>query len=460
MRWRTWLLVAIVLPALTLPAALATDEQGKKDGKGFKISWKKIIIDKKFRSEGVAVADVNKDGKLDILIGDVWFEAPDWKMHVIRKDREFDPAVYSESFCCWTEDLNGDGWDDLIVVPFPGQAIHWYENPRGQSGPWKEHLIWHSCCNETPQYVDLSPAAKEVNAKVEGMNAQVKISVQPNPRKGKRVLVMGAQPKGKDREGQMAWFAPGKDPYAPWEMHPISEPSTPEREGTATAEVNGEKVTVKFKIPGNEIPGTFRFYHGLGIGDMNGDGRPDVICPHGWWEQPLHDDGRPWKFHPANLGPPCADMFAYDVDGDGKMDVISSSAHNFGIWWHQQRVGKDGKPAFVQQELFKDLIAQTHALHCVDIDNDGLKDLVTGCRWWAHGPKGDTGAKQKPVLYWFKAKKAKDGMVTFMPNLIDDDSGIGTQFAIVDLDGDGLLDVIVSNKRGTFVFLQVRTKED
>ena len=80
-------------------------------------------------------------------------------------------------------------------------------------------------------------------------------------------------------------------------------------------------------------------------------------------------------------------MHAYDLDGDGKMDVISSSAHNFGIWWHQQRAGKDGKATFVRHTLFKDLLSQTHALHCVDINGDGLKDLVTGRRWWVHGPK-------------------------------------------------------------------------
>jgi hypothetical protein len=153
-------------------------------------------------------------------------------------------------------------------------------------------------------------------------------------------------------------------------------------------------------------------------------------------------------------------MFAYDVDGDGKADILSTSAHRFGMWWHRQQVGKDGRPTFVTRTLFKELVAQTHALHCVDIDGDGLKDLVTGCRWWAHGPKGDTGTKQRPYLYWFKARRGKDGMVNFTPMRIDDDSGIGTQFAIADINGDGLLDIIVSNKKGVFIFEQVRTKEE
>jgi hypothetical protein len=414
MNSRYWL-AALVLPALAAAAMPPAPVGGPAPPR---LSWKKITIDKEFRGEGVAVADVNKDGKLDILIGDVWFEAPDWKRHVIRKDRVFDLKVYSESFGCFAEDLNGDGWVDLVVLPFPGREIYWYENPGPKGGPWKQHLIWDSCCNETPQYVDLHG-------------------------KGKRVLIMGVQPRrSKGNRGQMAWFAPGADPTQPWIMHPISEPSSATR----------------------EMPGTQRFSHGLGVGDMNGDGRPDVISTGGWWEQPANDDGTtPWKFHPANLGGACADMFPYDIDGDGKMDVISTSAHNVGMWWHQQRVGKDGKAIFVQQDLFGKQameqtlkLSQTHALHCVDLNGDGLKDLVTGRRWWAHGPKGDANPDQPAYVYWFEAKKGKDGLTTFLPHIIDDDSGIGTQFAVVDVNGDGLLDIVTSNKKGTYLFLQQR----
>ena len=419
MRIRYWLLAGALSapPFAALPALSAAPEPVRlTPAAPTNITWKKTVLDKVFRSEGVAVADVNKDGKMDVINGEAWYEAPDWKIHPIRKLGDYGngDGPYSHTFACWAADLNGDGYPDLIVIDFPGTPCYWLENPKGAQGDWPKHEIWSSACNETPQYVDLFGD-------------------------GKRELVMGVQPKGQENQGQMAWFVPGKDPTKPWEMHPISEPSA----------------------PGKPVPGTFRFSHGLGAGDINGDGRADVICTGGWWEQPAdaRTSDKPWKFHPADLGPDCANMFAYDIDGDGKADVLSSSAHNYGIWAHIQKPGKDDNPEFLKTDLFPHLFSQSHAMHFVDINGDGLKDLVTGKRWSAHGSHGDADPNLPAVLYWFEAKKDKDGITTFTPHLIDDDSGIGTQFAVADVNGDGLPDIIVSNKKGTFLFEQVRAKK-
>jgi hypothetical protein len=406
------LLVLVPLPLALLPAADKADAP-----KDETITWKKTILDPKFRAEGVAIADVNRDGKIDVLNGEAWYEAPAtegvaWKRHEIQPLGDYNGEKgYSHTFACWAEDLNGDGWPDLIVIDFPGNPCYWLENPKGADTHWKKHIIWHSACNETPQYADLLGT-------------------------GKRVLIMGWQPKGQENMGQMAYFAPGEDPTALWQMHPISEPSS----------------------PGKVIPGTHRFSHGLGIGDLNGDGRLDVICTGGWWEQPAKVEDKPWTFHPANLGEACADMFAYDVDGDGKMDVISSSAHKYGIWWYQQRPADgDGSPTFIRHDLFPRLVSETHAMHCADINGDGLKDLITGKRFWSH-MHAEPDADKPAMLYWLEAKRGGDGLVRFTPHVIDDDSGIGTQFVVADINGDKLLDVVVSNKKGTFVFEQQRKK--
>ena len=217
-------------------------------------------------------------------------------------------------------------------------------------------------------------------------------------------------------------------------MHAVSEPSQ----------------------PGKAIPGTFRFSHGLGVGDLNGDGRKDVICTGGWWEQP--ESGRksttPWTFHPARLGDAVADMIAYDVNHDGKADVIASSAHQYGIWWFEQGDAKDGSPVFTKHDLFPDLVSETHALIAADINGDGLKDLVTGKRFWSHG-KSEAGSDKPARLYWFEAGRGPDGKIAFTPREIDDQSGIGTQFVVADFNGDGLLDIVTANKKGVFLLEQV-----
>ena len=98
------------------------------------VSWKKTVIEGKFRSEGVAIADVNKDGKLDVLIGDSWYEAPSWTKHDIRKPGDYGDGLHSYSECmtCWADDVNGDGWADQIVIGFPGVAGLLVREPQGQ----------------------------------------------------------------------------------------------------------------------------------------------------------------------------------------------------------------------------------------------------------------------------------------------------------------------------------------
>jgi hypothetical protein len=225
-------------------------------------------------------------------------------------------------------------------------------------------------------------------------------------------------------------------------MHPISGPSE----------------------PGKPVPGTFKFAHGLGAGDINGDGRTDVVTSGaatggqaGWWEQPASPDGKtPWAFHPFQFGEAVADMFVADLDADGKADILCTSAHKFGIWMLKQRADKKtAHPVFDKVELFGRLVSETHAAHFVDVDGDGLNDLVTGKRWWSHG-RSEPGSSWEARVYYLKAVKERDGFVNFVPTLIDRDSGVGTQFVVADINGDGLPDVVTSNKKGVHVIVRQR----
>lgn len=366
---------------------------------GQTIHFEKHQVDKEFRSEGVAVADFNHDGKLDIAAGTVWYEAPDWKMHSIDgQPMTYDPKGYSHSFVNAADDLNGDGWADVLVVDFPGTPTWWFENPKGQDRPWIKHELTPVTNNESPQYVDFDG-------------------------NGQREWLMGVAPTSDQSDGpdrKMALVTRPADPTGPWTIKALSAP---------------------------DAIGARRYDHGLGFGDLNGDQRPDVAVADGWYEQP--EEGGQAKFHAYAFGGPCAHMQIYDIDGDGDNDVLNSSAHAFGIWWHEQTSPGEFKTHQVDSSF-----SQTHSLCLADINGDGLQDFVTGKRWWAHAA-GDPGVDQPAVMYWFEAKRDQ-GKVSWVPHQFDHDSGVGTQFQLADLDGDGLLDVITSNKKGTHWFRQYR----
>jgi len=303
------------------------------------VRFRKIVVDETFRAEGVAVGDVNRNGRLDILAGDVWYAAPDWKMHELRPVGQYDGSKgYSNCFANFAQDVNGDGWVDSIVIGLPSEPCWWYENPKNKPGHWKQRMVVNSACNETPIFVDLMG-------------------------NGNPVLVFAVRPKG-----LMAWFSVPDDLEGLWDMHIIAA--------------------------GPEAPGTEKYSHGLGTGDVNGDGRNDVLIKEGWWQGPRDRTKTNWKFHPANLGPDCADILVYDVDGDGDSDVITSSAHNYGIWWFEQLAPADGST--FKQHVISEKYSQPHAIRLVDMNGDGIKDLVTGKRHFAHMGK-DPGGMMTPV---------------------------------------------------------------
>jgi putative membrane-bound dehydrogenase-like protein len=230
------------------------------------------------------------------------------------------------------------------------------------------------------------------------------------------------------------------DPAAPWTFHRISR------------EVAGGKFT-----------------HGLGYGDVDGDGRVDILASKGWWRQPESLAGDPlWEEQPFAFAPGGAQMHVRDVDGDGLNDVITSLvAHGYGLGWWQQARSADGKRSFTYRPIIGEkpadsphgvAFSQIHAVDVADIDGDRLDDIVTGKRFWAHGPKGDPEPDKPAVLYWFGCTRPRPGEAEFVPHLVDDDSGVGTQVTAVDATGDGLRDIVVGNKKGIFIHTQKRER--
>lgn len=376
------------------------------------VTWKRIKVDEAFRSEGVAAFDVNHDGKIDIVNGEMWYEAPDWIRHEIRTLGKYVPeSGYSKSFINFGYDVNGDGWTDLICIGFPGAPFHWFENPKNQAGMWKQHEIWHSACNETPQFADITGD-------------------------GRPEIILATQP-----EAQIGYLE-------------IPEPSK------AT-----QPWTFRAVCPKGTKIGTEKYYHGLGTGDFNNDGLVDVIIPDGYWEHPVDLNAPTWTFHPfklpkpnpaKNYGPLAADVYVDDLDLDGDNDLLMSSAHRTGVWWFEN-VGTNADPKFVGH-VISEALSQTHALHYVDVNGDGTRDLVTGKRFYAHGPKGDDDPQAEVTMYWFEIHKGNRQPPQFIPHKITEgtDTGVGTQFFVGDMNSDGQLDIVLSNKKGTNLLLQTR----
>ncbi|NBV84901.1 MAG: VCBS repeat-containing protein [Verrucomicrobia bacterium] len=401
---------------------------------GSGVSFEKQTLTSDFVAEGCAIADFNHDGFMDVTAGCyIWF-GPDF----VRRETFTPPSVnesgptktpynpakgYSDYFLSYAYDFNGDGWPDILVYGLPGEAAYVFINPRGQSGDWQKVAIFDVADGESPDLKDINGDGRP-ELLVHSSDAN-----KPKEAKGKGGGQLGFAEIDWTRPLEKARFRP---------------------------------ITPKSKENDDKY---FRYTHGYGSGDINGDGRADILTKDGWFEQPSNlKEDQDWLFHPVAFAPPGSRggsfMLVYDVNGDGRNDVVTAfDAHGYGLAWFEQNV--DGSftqhlimGATPEENPFGVKFSQLHAMQLADINGDGVLDLVTGKRRWAHGPLGDAEPDAAPVLYWFEIKRDGKGGAEFVPHLIDDASGVGTQVAVGDVNKDGKMDVVVANKMGVFVFRQ------
>ncbi len=335
-----------------------------------------------------AVFDVNHDDKLDIVCGGFWYEAPAWKRHKIR-DVEMIRGRYDGYSHC-VIDMNGDGWHDFVECNYRSSSIYWIEHPGAGLGEWTKHVIELPGPMETGRLVDV--------------NGDGKMDLLPN---GVRFA---------------AWWEitpgdPKKDTKPEWLRHDLPiEVAT----------------------------------HGSGFGDINGDGRGDIVCPNGWLEAPEDRRKGRWVFHPEFKlhRDGSTPIFVHDIDEDGDGDVIWCRAHSTGVYWLEQSKDADGDRQWTRH-VIDTSYSQSHSPRLRDIDGDGNLELITGKRYMAHDGK-DPGAYDPLVIYYYDFHPAKK---TWSRNKVSfgTQAGFGLDSSIADIDGDKDMDLIVCGRSGLFL---------
>ena len=371
-------------------------------------------VDEFYLSWGAAAGDFNNDGVLDIVAGPHYYLGPAF---TTRGEIDAAPAQspstsFARTMIDYTYDFTGDGWTDVLAGE--SRPMHLYVNPKGEKRRWAKHPV-------LPQITSEIALMRDVDGD------------------GKPEIIFATGGIG----GTLMFGWPdAANPTAPWPTHAISE----------RGPVHG---------------------HGLGAGDVNGDGRLDVLQAAGWWEQPAAGPRSGlWAYHPYAFGrwgraegAGGSEMVVYDVNGDGLNDVVGGlNAHGFGLAWFQQKRDASGNITFDRHMIMDDYstknaggvtISEMHGAVMADIDGDKIPDFVTGKRLFSHQESWvDPDPHGEAVLYWFRTVRnpKAPGGVEFVPELIHNKSGVGSHVTAIDLNKDGNVDIVTSTNRGTFVF--------
>lgn len=368
----------------------------KKKPAGLKWRVQQLHLD---NNEGCAVADFDKDGHLDISAGEYWYRGPDFKEKIPLRKLEPFGKDYMSSCGEQAYDVNGDGWPDVVSCAFMESKIYWYENPGAEGlkkgAEWKKHVL-----------IDTGLLQNEWNDLRDMDGDGIPEFIIDSWNESNPMMVY-----------KFAKNEAGEPVLKPWVIH---------EGGTMT---NG---------------------HGIGYGDVNGDGLEDIIFGNGWYERPKGDPTKQaWKLHSDwNFPHASTPMLVADLNGDGHNDIIWGHGHNYGMWWEERRDdNKDGSTNW-KHHFIDDRFSQAHALVWADLDNDGEPELITGRRVKAHSGN-DPGDNEPGCLYYFKWNKQAQKFQKF--TIAENGPGCGLQIRVADLDGNGWKDVIVAGKSGTYI---------
>lgn len=335
-------------------------------------------------SESAAIADINGDGKADIVSGENWYENPRWTKHHFRDI--FYTNNYIDDLSSLALDVNGDGHTDLVTVGWFGKKIAWWQNPGTTGGKWLEHVMDIGSPVEFALLVDLD-----------------------NDGKANEVL-----PEFGDAKAPLGWYE--RDGHGGMAKHVASAHS---------------------------------YGHGIGAGDVNADGRNDILTPNGWLEAPADPRANNWTLHPDWKLGDVGFMYTADVNSDGRADIVTSMAHNYGIFWLEHKA--DGT---WEKHIIDDSWSQPHAVTLIDFRGTHNLGLLTGKRFMAHNGH-DPGEREPLGVYWYeRIVDPETHTIEWAKHVIDygGRTGGGLQIPVADLDKDGDLDFVVAGKSGLFLF--------